>query len=515
MGKNNKSIKFSERINEYNQYHNGIYDYSLVDQNSYPKFNQKIPIKCKKHGIFYQGVSDHKKSGCPQCGKERISTYNKKSNEEWIKEFISAHKDNYGYHLIKGNICSEEKIPIYCNKHKEVFYQIPSRHIEGHGCPQCGYDKMSNKLSLTKDELQERINRLKINGDEYEIIEYNGLQHKSLIKHKKCNNVYYQRLDGFLYKDINCPICNQSKGELRIAYFLKKYSIKYQPQLIVDKFRFDFYLPDYDLYAEYDGIQHFSPVDKFGGEEAFKKQVIRDKEKNEYCKANNLKLIRIPYYENYQLKLIEAIFDVSFFHYEWINKKEICQSLLNSKIGKCERVFARKCEIKEINIKEANIFYVKNHLQGRTHASINIGLFCREKIFSCLSFNKPQYEQKYEWEIMRYATELNVQVVGGFSKMLSHFVKTYEPKNILTYANARYSTGNVYKKNGFKFLHKSNSNYWYIKDGIKLSRISCQKHKLPKLLGDKFNPKLSERENMINSGYDIIKDKGNYVFLKE
>ena len=65
-----------------------------------------------------------------------------------------------------------------------------------------------------------------------------------------------------------------------------------------DVLRFDFYLPNYNLCIEYDGIQHFKPVDIFGGEEGFKVQLIKDKIKDDYCKNNNINILRIPYYEN-------------------------------------------------------------------------------------------------------------------------------------------------------------------------------------------------------------------------
>lgn len=66
---------------------------------------------------------------------------------------------------------------------------------------------------------------------------------------------------------------------------------------------FDFYLPEENICIEFDGEQHFRPIDYFGGENTFKLTQKRDKIKNKYCKNNNIKLLRIKYDENITKKL--------------------------------------------------------------------------------------------------------------------------------------------------------------------------------------------------------------------
>jgi very-short-patch-repair endonuclease len=104
-----------------------------------------------------------------------------------------------------------------------------------------------------------------------------------------------------------CPICQESTGEKLVADILKKQKIRFLKQhKFVDctnkkegrfcrKLPFDFYIPSKNICVEYDGRQHFMAIDTFGGEEAFKTQKVRDKIKNQYCKKNGIKLIRIPY----------------------------------------------------------------------------------------------------------------------------------------------------------------------------------------------------------------------------
>lgn len=100
---------------------------------------------------------------------------------------------------------------------------------------------------------------------------------------------------------IGCPSCNSSKGEKQVEEYLKENLIPYKAQHTFNgcrykkKLPFDFYLPTLNVAIEYDGIQHFEPVEVFGGKESFELQVIKDNIKNIYCKDKGIKLIRIPY----------------------------------------------------------------------------------------------------------------------------------------------------------------------------------------------------------------------------
>lgn len=111
--------------------------------------------------------------------------------------------------------------------------------------------------------------------------------------------------------------CLVSKGEKEIESLLIKHRIKYKTQFIFpdlkdkDFLRFDFAILNQDdtlsHLIEYDGIQHFKPIEYFGGEKNFKNQQRRDNIKNDYCQNNNIKLIRIRYDEPITLEKILGI----------------------------------------------------------------------------------------------------------------------------------------------------------------------------------------------------------------
>jgi very-short-patch-repair endonuclease len=121
-------------------------------------------------------------------------------------------------------------------------------------------------------------------------------------------HVFKQKVSNHL-QGKGCNICRESLGERIISIFLENNNIKYTRQ---KKFKeckylsllpFDFYLDDFNILIEYDGIQHFEPVSVFGGKEEFEKTKIRDKIKNEYCFKNNIRLFRISYLDDINIEL--------------------------------------------------------------------------------------------------------------------------------------------------------------------------------------------------------------------
>jgi hypothetical protein len=113
--------------------------------------------------------------------------------------------------------------------------------------------------------------------------------------------------------------------------------------------------------------------------------------------------------------------------------------------------------------------------------------------------------------LLRYVTVGSFNVIGGAGKLLSYFRKNYTG-SIISYADRRWSQGNLYKSLGFTLLQLSTPAYFYVKDGIRFSRIKFQKHKLKDEL-EIFDENLSEKENMENNGYFQVWDCGNKVFV--
>lgn len=162
-----------------------------------------------------------------------------------------------------------------------------------------------------------------------------------------------------------------------------------------------------------------------------------------------------------------------FFEDEWVNKRNIVLSMISHQLNASnKRIYARKCEVKKITPKVANIFFNLNHISGGTQASMAFGLFYNDELISCISFRKP-FIAKYKdfVEIARFASLINHSVVGAFSKLL-HFSKPYlEEKNIITYADKRFGYGKVYQKNSFKLIGSTPQDYYYTDGKVRYNRF--------------------------------------------
>jgi hypothetical protein len=116
-----------------------------------------------------------------------------------------------------------------------------------------------------------------------------------------------------------------------------------------------------------------------------------------------------------------------------------------------------------------------------------------------------------EYEMLRFCNRLNTQVIGGASKLLSYFVGTYQPKSVLTFADRRYSQGNMYKQLGFNYLGNTKPNYWYFKPSemVRYYRFGFRKDVLVKA---GFDNNKTEHEIQTERGYLRIYDCGNMKF---
>jgi very-short-patch-repair endonuclease len=268
------------------------YDYSKCDEeffnNKYKKWQQtKLPIICPEHGLFYQTGFRHVKSGCPKC--------NYKITREIFLEKVNSHLDtslitkewwNKNYQsLIKT------KAPIVCKFTKKI-YEVQMYSLY-HGKNYKGYEKYNMMENINKNSTYD----YSLITQEWWDKNYKGNQQTKLPIICPEHGLFYQTRFGHNQGN-GCPNCNSSKGESKIRAHLNTLELYYIQEFQLDnKQRIDFYIPEYNLAIEYDGIQHFKAVEHFGGEEALASNKERDEIKNQYCIDNNINLLRIPYWE--------------------------------------------------------------------------------------------------------------------------------------------------------------------------------------------------------------------------
>lgn len=275
--------------------HNDFYDYSIVN---YSNNYSKIKIICPIHGIFEQTPKQHLRGhGCKKCkGKKVLST------EDFVNESSKKHNNFYDYSNVNYKT-SHIKVKINCPIHG-IFEQKPNNHLHGQGCPKCNGGVSDTKKSWTK-----KANIIHNNNFDYSDVNYINSETKVAIKCKKCKNIFMQRPGLHINKKQGCPHCKKSNGEKEIKEYLEEKNIlfiqekRYKSCKYIKELPFDFFLLNYNILIEYDGKQHFESVEFFGGEEAFKKRVIKDNIKTNFCINENIFLYRISYKEIIREKL--------------------------------------------------------------------------------------------------------------------------------------------------------------------------------------------------------------------
>lgn len=141
--------------------------------------------------------------------------------------------------------------------------------------------------------------------------------------------------------------------------------------------------------------------------------------------------------------------------WDWDDVSKIV-SLLKTR----EKVYARKCEVKEVSKNEYAPFIDRYHIQGNARASFCLGLYHDKKLVSLMTFGKPRYNHSYEWELIRYCSSCDV--IGGAEKLFSHFISCKNPESVISYCDLSKFDGKVYEKLGF--TKKSNGKpgrHWY------------------------------------------------------
>lgn len=199
----------------------------------------------------------------------------------------------------------------------------------------------------------------------------------------------------------------------------------------------------------------------------------------------------------------------------WIRKKDIVKSILLTKLGEPSKIYARKCEVREITDQEARIFLRKTHLQGGCVSSVRLGLFYYGELISVMTFGKLRKATgkthiDANWELLRFSSKLNTTVIGGASKLFSYFVSNYNPHFVLSYANRDWSTGDMYYKLGFVNDGITAPGYFYAKGKRRFARFAFTKAKLVKNGADKMK---SEAQIMDEAGYLKIWNTGNFRFI--
>ena len=274
--------------------------------------DMKTPIlhKCLKHDIEWLAYPNNilKGCGCPKCGNDTVSIKLRKEHKIYVDELKIK---NPQISVVGEYMNMRTPILHRCNVHNFEWETSPSSVLLGGGFPKCGGEKIADKLRKTHEQYEKELKSVNpsvvVLGDYIDAV--TPILHKCLID----GNEWYVTPSNLL-SGYGCPQCNESKGERIVRQWLESHNIKFEPQKrfsdCCDKrpLPFDFYLPDYNAVIEYNGLQHYTARDYFGGEKALAYTQRHDKMKEEYCKNNNIRFLCIPYFKNVDTELNNFLF---------------------------------------------------------------------------------------------------------------------------------------------------------------------------------------------------------------
>lgn len=458
--------------------HGDKYDYSKVD---YKNAMDGVIIICPVHGEFVMMPNNHinQKQGCPKCAGRKLN------NEEWIDRFKSVHGNKYDYSKVKF-IDNEAKVCIICPEHGE-FWQSPSKHYNAkQGCPKCGKRKCENAQKITKEEYIEKARKVHGGKYDYSKIEYDNSHSKITIicpKHGEFQQLAYDHTNGH-----GCPVCANlysSKENEIYGFLVKKLGeenvIQHDRIILGGRKELDIYVPSLKLAIEYNGLYWHS--------EATGKDKWYHYDKMKACEDKGIRLIEI-------------------FEDEYLNHKDIVINKLLHLIGKDnnkEKIGGRKCTVRRIENKEAEIFLEKYHLQGYGKATICYGAFFNEKLIGVMTFIK---WKDNEWELNRFATSYDYVCQGVGGKLFRSFVQENNPDYIKSFADRRWSSevgGNIYEKIGFKKEEEEAPDYCYLnlaKPDERIHKFNMRKQTLSKKYD--LPMEMTENEMVEELGYTKI-----------
>ena len=414
---NGKSHKYNteEFVEKARSVHGLKYDYNLT---KYEHSLKKVIINCSAHGSFKIKPSNHinNKQGCWHCGKESTGSLQKKTLYEFIEQIKKKPNfEKYDFNFIKDFKNNKELVTIICNIHgkyqRSITDILKSKYF---GCKKC---KIKDD-TFTKDIFIEKSKIFHNDNYSYEKSNYSNT-HKSVIitckKHGDFSAMPYTHMSGKGF----CPKCTDFVSSYEIE--LEKFILNEIPEI-----KLETSCRSFKGIKEIDIVCHLKKIAiEFNGL-YWHCDIFKDK---------NYHLNKTLMMNNMGYRLIHIFED------EWLNKKDICKSIIMNIFGKnTKKIYARKCAIKEISNKESKEFLNENHIQGYCTSKQQLGLFENKKLVSVMTFRKnrsssPAGSKNYEFELLRFCCLKYTSVIGAASKLFGYFVKLNSPNKITNYGD--------------------------------------------------------------------------------
>lgn len=456
-----------------------LYGYENAAQS--PIFKEKT----RQYFIQKYGIDNYKKTD--QSKQQMKKTFLEKYNCESILSNTEI-RDKIRHTNIERLGCP------YPFQNDNVKLKIQKTILNKYGVVHPG--QIESVRAINGKKARERFSKLLdqylINLELEIVSNYKDAHEKIDFRCTKCGHVFTHSWNG-VQQGYKCPKCyprtaGTSKAEKEVGDFIKSFGIDIEENRrnIIPPKEIDIFIPSMNIAIEYNGLYWHSEA------------VINDSKyhlnKTNLCEENGIRLIHI-------------------FEDEWIFKQDIVKNRLKQILNvKQDRkvIYARKCIIKPIPCNLKNQFLDTYHIQGKDISKVYFGAYYENELVSVMTFShgnisKGSIKKDTIWELNRFCSKDDYIIPGIASKLLKYFQKNYEWQEIFSYADRRWSQGNVYTKLGFEFMHYTSVNYWYIRDFERVHRFNLRKR--PDEPKDKTEFELREEE-----GYVRVYDCGSIKY---
>jgi hypothetical protein len=333
--------------------------------------------------------------------------------------------------------------------------------------------------------------------------QYQGIRQKNVQEMTFECNVCHTQIEKKFYhsRGLNCEVCNPQNPKFVSNEEQEIYDYITQELGIVDghqgdkklinPYELDMVFPDQRIAVEYCGLYWHS----------------------EYSSGKDQRY----HYNKMELTNQAGYRLITIFGDEWNLKRDIVKSKLANIFGQTHRrYYARQCRVDLVSSRDSAEFCNRHHLQGSSIAKIHLGLYSPDdRLVALMTFSNGRralntQSNPTEYELVRFVTD-GSSVVGGASRLLKTFIRLYQPTKIISYADLRWSEGNVYETIGFSKETRPTIGYWYVDDyQLREHRYNFTKGQLVKNGAD---PSKTEWEIMKELGYDRIWDCGHQKYI--
>lgn len=513
--KNNPNIKIGNLI---------TIPISFLTKGSHTKIRCKCEVCGKEKKIAYQKYNKNINNGgyyscSSKCSQNKVKKTNQdkfgkdyySQTTEYEKRTIETNLRKYNSEYYLSSEIGKENINKSLNKKygvnnpfqlDSVKEKIKKTNLERYGFENPSHSKEIKDILRVKstDYWNKSMKNYYKENHNLNILSHQGSEY--LLQCRKCGKNF--KIDkGLLANRLQlkmdiCTKCNprnnpHSNYEKQLVDFIKEIyngEIILNTRNIIDPLELDIYLPKENIAIEFNGLYWHSDL--------FKPKNYHYN-KHQKCKDNGIELLQI-------------------WEDDWLYKKEIVKSIIKNKLGlnKTNRIYARKCEVRNVNKDIANEFLKNNHLKGNCRSKIYIGLYDKEKLVSIMSFGRTRSfmngnkKETNKYELHRFCNRTNYSIIGGASKILNKFKKDVEFDELISYYDKSFGYNSFYESVGFSFDSETPINYYYIKSGIRKHRYNYNKAKLVKLGYDKNK---TEKEITQEMGINRIYGPGNYKYI--